>query len=165
MTPQQLTEIRQRVEAASPGPWMFNDDELIYGKNWGLLVGDTYNFEALDKDFIAHARQDIPALLQYCEELEKQISADDEKGVELIRMANKIANLETEVATRTRYCEAADEQAKADLARIQDLEARLKVAERVLREVADYDTGEQDCIAKSARDALHQLTAKEGKEV
>lgn len=75
MTPEQLAEIEARAEAATPGPWEWDrqwiedEDEAIYvpqGATLGptlIQLGDTYEGHRYDCAFIAHARQDIPALI------------------------------------------------------------------------------------------------------
>lgn len=81
-----LIAIRKRVEAATPGPWEFerishgNPDSFSYERN------DNYAFISIrednykkrmkakfDAEFIAHAREDIPMLLDLVEELKKRI--------------------------------------------------------------------------------------------
>lgn len=80
-----LDEIKKRADAATPGPWekdLFKDtyirivtrDELPETINGIAGIG---HMEAgpeveADAEFIAHARQDVPALLAYIEWLEDQ---------------------------------------------------------------------------------------------
>lgn len=81
---EELREINARAATASPGPW--KDD--ISGKGYLRVVvnsddvngicgfGDMEETDAADHynaAFIAHARQDIPALLAYITELERQV--------------------------------------------------------------------------------------------
>ena len=103
-----IEAIKARVEAATPGPWR-RDGELSgvwadafethpeYGAvtrsrsmaKWtkSVYLTDTddrgmHRYEAMesnDADFIAHARQDIPALLEYIAFLERFI--DDQTGL------------------------------------------------------------------------------------
>ena len=77
-------EIRARVDAATPGPWRWLDDQqvcpvLIAGsrESWQPLVGGGFpgDGEAVivrkdDARFIAHAREDVPYLLARVRELE-----------------------------------------------------------------------------------------------
>ncbi len=76
-----LEEVRKRASAATSGPWI----SLIEGRDYPLggdsfiqrskdggetdlyLIGHTLE----DQDFIAHARQDIPLLLDEIERLQK----------------------------------------------------------------------------------------------
>ena len=90
MKPSTLQEIQSRLEATTPGPWKawiegrdhwvgesfiitgFAEGEDIWGEKRGedfSLTGATI----ADIDFIAHARQDIPALLAYIAELEDRL--------------------------------------------------------------------------------------------
>ena len=61
--------IRARVEAATPGPWEW-DDPYVLGQAPpdGMVVTYIYQFDTKpanhDRAFIAAARQDIPALLR-----------------------------------------------------------------------------------------------------
>ena len=111
MTPEQLKAIRERVEKASPGPWVWADHDIFpedrkaqsEGRPYWTLTdsgyyktlcvgpigrkmmspesilqaggydGDGVFRDKEDQEFIAHARQDIPALLAYVEELEKEL--------------------------------------------------------------------------------------------
>ena len=80
MNVERLTEIRQRAEAATPGPWNLitmgrdgdGDDEWgwIMGanKNWRWDDGDGPQSRA-NADFIAHSRDDIPYLLSEVDRL------------------------------------------------------------------------------------------------
>ena len=85
MTPEQLAEIRARAEAATPGPWecieSFPPGEFALaarppdevGPLTIAIVGndDAWEDAEANTQFAAHARTDIPALLDYIEELQK----------------------------------------------------------------------------------------------
>ena len=66
-----LTAIRERCEKATPGPW-----EVVKGKSFGVQ-SENKNiascFRNENEDFIAHSRQDIPALLAHIEHLEARV--------------------------------------------------------------------------------------------
>ena len=73
MTDKELDEIRARCEAASPEPWQSSIEgrDHTSGSNF-IMVGEgdhrredieLTGASAADQDFIAHARQDIPKLL------------------------------------------------------------------------------------------------------
>jgi hypothetical protein len=77
-----LNEVKKRCESATPGPWISHiegrdhtsgDSVIVRGINHSeedlYLTGGT---EA-DQDFIAHARQDIPILLEEIERLLKSL--------------------------------------------------------------------------------------------
>jgi len=70
MNMEERAAIRERCEAATPGPWNWDDSyEYIIGK--GALVSvptcgcgcSSLEISDADMDFIVHARHDIPALL------------------------------------------------------------------------------------------------------
>lgn len=76
MTPEQLAEIKARVDAATGGKWFYNGEGIVGGgglewvaQTFSKRETDFPNHEA-NGEFIAHARQDIPALLAYIAELE-----------------------------------------------------------------------------------------------
>lgn len=82
---------RQRVEAATPGPWVHTGQgydgrdgsvgESIdtqsddYGDNPVMLVVGYRDNTDRDVEFVAHARQDIPALLRVAEAARDLIAA------------------------------------------------------------------------------------------
>lgn len=87
LTLEQLKEIKERADKATPGPWrastecnnvhdcvVFSEREFL-----GNVGGDAgeesqsiaFDFEIADTHFIAHAREDIPALLHHIKVLEK----------------------------------------------------------------------------------------------
>ena len=93
MKKEQLEEIRKRCEAATPGPWTSsrkdidsytsNPDEPEYGTQhvvYVYLQDDEPRFPLFgnnarnNAEFIAHARQDIPALLDALNEAEGRIT-------------------------------------------------------------------------------------------
>jgi hypothetical protein len=103
LTQEQLEAVRQRAENATPGPWETCEiSKLSHAKWFGVLGGgsddslidigvDTLN-EA-DATFIAHARTDIPALLEHIAELE----------AELARLKDALINTERKEIVRTYY--------------------------------------------------------------
>lgn len=94
MTPEELKAIENRCNKATPGPWRAcHEGKCSCGQIWsqqvdapvadvtrgewgdpGLPYGQIPNHYAeANADFIAHARTDIPALLDYIKELESMI--------------------------------------------------------------------------------------------
>lgn len=96
-----IEAIAARADAATPGPWRRHDTrdyaEIHNGDSWGkamapiALVGD-----ADDADFIAHAREDIPALLTHIAELTARAEKAEAK---LARAVEDIAKYATNVHT------------------------------------------------------------------
>lgn len=86
MTPEQLAEIKARAAAATPGPWEYienrfnveddNGDHIgsiraIEARMWIAAVDDVHPPEEAEGNalFIAHARTDIPMLIDEIERL------------------------------------------------------------------------------------------------
>ena len=67
MTKEELAEIRERINKATPGPWEQNQSNVAV-KGYTLFF--TYMANRRDAVFIAHARQDVPALLDEVERLQ-----------------------------------------------------------------------------------------------
>jgi hypothetical protein len=67
-----LSEIERRVNAASPAPWWTSPKmNYVTAKGWGWLV----QLAGANKEFIAHARTDVPYLLSLCKSLEAEVKA------------------------------------------------------------------------------------------
>jgi hypothetical protein len=107
MTDQELKEIRERLEAATPGPWFVSDngftkrgdgpptvyapdDELRYIAvcNDGFNINPTPNLS--NAQFIAHAPNDIRRLLDEVERLRKEISAYEYLQSEIDRIVGEL---------------------------------------------------------------------------
>ena len=83
LTNEELTAIKARCEAATPGPWKpyIEGRDHVSGSSFimtgeGATRGDDIELTGAteaDYDFIAHARQDIPRLLEEVEELRKLV--------------------------------------------------------------------------------------------
>lgn len=75
LTDDELTAIRGREQAATPGPWFYHPrtEEIYYGD-----PGDDRNNYMIcnpeDFEFAAHARTDIPALLAEIDRLRAEVS-------------------------------------------------------------------------------------------
>ena len=87
-----LDTIRERADAATPGPWKVtwdgeNDPDGAWSAEWPWLIRqDIYPGKSVanlaeveasteDAEFIAHARTDIPVLLAHIDALEASLSA------------------------------------------------------------------------------------------
>ncbi len=73
-----LASVRKRCNLATPGPWISyvegrdhtsGDSVIVRGENGGEEDLYVYGATAEDQDFIAHAREDIPYLLDEIERL------------------------------------------------------------------------------------------------
>lgn len=89
-----IEAIRQRTEAACPGPWQkYNGNEgTEYAPLWAVandayhnppanedepwIAVDVHTGIEADAEFIAHARQDIPALIAEVERLRARLAAE-----------------------------------------------------------------------------------------
>ncbi|MCX5365885.1 hypothetical protein OG864_45125 [Streptomyces sp. NBC_00124] len=81
LTDQQLDDIEQRANAATPGPWEEHEE---YGPHFYAYLRGPYlrgvgtlNFgdgedAAADREFVKHAREDVDALLAYIRRLQGQ---------------------------------------------------------------------------------------------
>ena len=68
LTDDDLTAIKARVEAATPGPWtsFIEGRDHTSGSSFIRTRGEDIELTgatAADQDFIAHARQDVPRLM------------------------------------------------------------------------------------------------------
>ena len=80
MTKEEREKIRKRCEAATPGPWSPGLEEGVESPNDMIIWGNEFglHLKVNDTFFIAHARQDIPALLDALDKAEaaaKELSA------------------------------------------------------------------------------------------
>jgi hypothetical protein len=67
MTEQELREIRERASRAWPGPWVWDEQGYLHSTS----VETDVPFEDV-RDFIAHARTDIPTLIGEVERLQAE---------------------------------------------------------------------------------------------
>lgn len=86
MTPEQLKEIRERAEKATPGPWIYNFCRVLTSDREFIADFGTASTwqDCDDAAFTAHARQDIPALLAHIEQLEQR-AAESNRNLEFTR--------------------------------------------------------------------------------
>jgi hypothetical protein len=81
LTDENLKEIRKRWEASSPGPWIASVEgrdhptggETFIMRGENRVADDLYLIggSIADYDFVAHAKQDIPVLLDEIDRLKK----------------------------------------------------------------------------------------------
>ena len=105
----QIAEIRARCEAATPGPWIVsNGRDKVCAKNVpayadktarvvvadcmkennGRRFEEDYAMAQRDAEFIAHARQDIPALLDEVERLTEENKRLNRKISDISKMVD-----------------------------------------------------------------------------
>ena len=101
MTDIDLAAIRQRVEKATEGPWNTgfdyerNDPTVItpghieHTIDYTLTEGGLEHGKA-DAEFIAHAREDVPALLDEIDRLRKDLSYEVEQKIKLAEMVESL---------------------------------------------------------------------------
>ena len=80
LTEERIAEIRGREKAATQGPWVVQDKgaiPLIYGPD-GERVAKVIDHQE-DVAFIAHAREDIPTLLDEGERLRAELKKADDR--------------------------------------------------------------------------------------
>lgn len=128
MTKDELEAIRQRVKNATIGPWAFEKGDRSRGDRRSAVIcnfnhdhgewyihGDISNIE--DAEFIAHARQDIPALLDHIAELASDIARmcpiADRPVIESLlaekdHMAEEISDLQRKIDLYEAYAQEYD---------------------------------------------------------
>lgn len=89
MKQDELAAIRERCEAATPGPF----DTYVHGDNAGYTVakfGDNgqdvfWTFvKREDAEFVAHAREDVPALLDEIDRLRAEVANLDAELTDVV---------------------------------------------------------------------------------
>lgn len=73
MNQEQLNAIKERVAKATSGPWEYDNEERGIWNNGGFNYLGTVTLSHIDADFIANAREDMPALIAEIERLRKAI--------------------------------------------------------------------------------------------
>lgn len=93
-----LAAIRRRVAAATPGPWRVGSEdpkfkdvlhphELVISHQHGIVELEESRNGAADTAFIAHARQDVPALLDEIERLRSLITPREAAALDRLLQA------------------------------------------------------------------------------
>lgn len=83
MPDEELAAIKQRCEGTTPGPWTSYVEGRDHDSGSDFIMTDGDDIELIggattaDQDFIAHARQDIPLLLDEIERLRSQLRGKD----------------------------------------------------------------------------------------
>ena len=106
-----LEDIKARAEAATEGPWEWDGNDIDQcGTSWGSVVENTVScmsycyggsvtqeVKSADRDFIAHARTDIPKLVAALEAVQAKVKElqDDISG-EPQEIGNALEHIITE---------------------------------------------------------------------
>ena len=151
-----IEEMRKREQAATPGPWAVFDDYLglnvrTAGRRatsqsraempeliaHGTSTGDV-EFDAADAEFIAHAREDVPALLDEVERHREALEAVKARDDYLI--------------TRAERAEAERDHLRAALDAVRALADSMdRDAAVILREAGDAGLSYANCTSMDAR--------------
>lgn len=143
-----LAAIRARCDAATPGPWTYDEEagyvDIGLPRYRSIAIGIEMDATTKsDGDFIARARADVPALLAYVHDLEQELAENDRL---------RIANAEERALTAEERLEQMTherDEARAQLAAIgagspcdghrHCCADRRKLAEELLRVRAERD--------------------------
>ena len=92
--------VRRRAEAATPGPWKpwTTDDypSVVYfenGASFRVAVCSGWSNNAADAEFIAHARADVPALLDALEAAEARLAAIESAAWAAVRAVEPLSGV------------------------------------------------------------------------
>lgn len=146
MTDEQLSEIEARANAATPGPWAAGVDHHYFGHAYINTPTDCYEIDdtarmnasaydderrhhnQLDADavFMAHAREDVPALVAEVRRLRTRLLTVDtvacNRGCEIERLRADIERIGRERDDMERACK----QQAEELAQFRRMEDDLK---------------------------------------
>jgi hypothetical protein len=137
-----LQAIKKRCERATPGPWLVErvhhaPERVGYivparDRHERIVETDSgcYGPNPADADFIAHAREDVPALLAEV----SRLSAELERAEARVLVLDE-ANLHRQVDIKAIEAELADARAQRDAAESRALAARREALEEALERI------------------------------
>lgn len=130
LTQEELEAIRKRAEAATEGPWKYNDKygylaPVIPQRMTSHICNEiTRDYDA---DFIANARADIPKLLAEIESLNAEIADREASHIELYNNNKRLQTENTDMRIRCEVTDQSAEAVEADNERLR--EALMKIAQ------------------------------------
>lgn len=93
--PPNLADIEARLNAATPGPWVTgqhaSNDTVIEAVNGGMTIYDEGGHGPADAQFIAHAPEDIAALLREVEALRTALRPSDTEVARITQALFEVA--------------------------------------------------------------------------
>ncbi|MBV7671413.1 hypothetical protein STHAL_18350 [Streptomyces halstedii] len=156
MTPDREQEIRALVSAATPGPWLREDDQrrlerFVTNESGTLDISFGYlgNNNQANTEFVANARSAVPELLAEVDRLRGEVSnlSDDVTGACLARYE------EEQDADRLRLALASAQRGRRELrARVAELEAQAEKVAAFCAQRAEYVSSLRNCHPNNAHD-------------
>jgi len=164
LTDEELDEIKARCDAATPGPWVEERDEdslqaIVSGEEdvigaWCDPGGGDFGPAISDEDasFIAHAREDIPALLAEVERLRKRVEWAEGHMRAAQEQAGGLFDRARDADARVAELEAA---MGTEVGRVARLTYRLgrQDQQRILEQIRDLAAGMTDAPVDFSLDA------------
>ncbi|WP_433465732.1 hypothetical protein [Spirillospora sp. CA-128828] len=157
MTPEQLAEIRQRVDGATAGPWKAEDLFVVAGEQhvadleWLADTDEEWAEFGRNAVFVAAARQDVPALLDEVERLRAE--RDNAWNVVREGAANMRAQLATVRDERDEARTLAGVRGEAERDRLAEQAAGWEQKAAALTEQRDEATKARDAACAQAKRA------------
>jgi chromosome segregation ATPase len=130
----ELAEIKKRAEKATEGEWINVDGGYVitldgtHPEGYGESVADVYGEN--DAEFIAHARQDIPKLLEEIEYLRKEVENRDAEidRIEYVEddLTEDIADLVLDIEDKNSIIEELESTLNSEMEYTRALKAELE---------------------------------------
>jgi hypothetical protein len=109
LSKEQIAEIEQRAEKATLGPWVYDGVNYVWANDFFIFdvrgygyftthgMGEKESVKQMNANgqFCAHARTDIPALLEHIRELEAQLTKEKRRAEKAVADLKYIAVCET----------------------------------------------------------------------
>lgn len=144
MNQEQLNAVKERVAKATSGPWEYDNEERGIWNNGGFNYLGTVTLSHIDADFIANAREDVPALVAEVEYL-REMLRDTRKIVR--RKVSEVKTLQNACKKHKAKQEALEFQLKVSIMHAEELDEELEaeVAENEqLREALEFYANQEN---------------------